>query len=106
MIVRQAHFVGSIHAGAEEEFYRFVRTRLMPLWRRFPGLARLEVAFPRSADEGAAPIALSLSMYFPDTAALEQTLSSAIRLESRGVTQDLLTRFDGHIEHHIFAVED
>jgi len=105
MIVRQARFVGHIHSGAEQGFYDFVRARLVPMWRRFPGLERLEVCFPVSADEGAAPVALSLSMYFPDRAALEETLASSIRIASRGVTQELLTRFEGHVEHHIFEVE-
>ena len=105
MIVRQAHFIGCIHDGQEDAFYNGVRQVLMPMWQRFPGLTKVEVLFPESADAGALPIALSLLMHFRDEAGLAEALGSEIRMTSRRATEDLLKLFDGHVEHHVFTLE-
>ena len=49
MIVRQAFFEGTIHPGREAEFRHFVETRLLPMWRRFPGVRDLRVLFATRA---------------------------------------------------------
>ena len=102
MIVRQAFFEGIIHAGREAEFRAFVEERLMPMWRRFPGVRDMRVQFALTRDEGAPPFPLSLAMCFDDEAALARALEAPIRFESRAVTAELMTMFDGRIHHHVF----
>ncbi|MEX6508756.1 hypothetical protein [Jiella sp. M17.18] len=102
MIVRQAFFEGTIHAGREAEFRRFVEDRLVPMWRRFPGVRDLRVLFALERDEGAPPFPLALAMTFDDRAALQEALAAPVRFESRAVTAELMQMFDGHIHHHVF----
>ncbi|MCB8836235.1 hypothetical protein [Aurantimonas sp. VKM B-3413] len=104
MIVRQAFFEGAIHPGREMEFRHFVETRLIPMWRRFPGVRDLRVLFALERDDGAPPFLLSLAMTFDDRAALAEALEAPIRYESRAVTGELMKMFDGHIHHHVFQV--
>lgn len=102
MIVRQALFEGAIHAGSEAAFRNFVETRLVPMWRQFPGLRDLKVMFALSRDDGAPSFPLTLTMSFKDEAALAAALDAPIRLESRAVTGELMAMFDGRIHHHVF----
>ena len=102
MIVRQAFFEGAVHAGREEEFRDFVETRLLPMWRRFPGVREVRVLFARSRDDGAPAFPLSLAMSFDDEAALAAALEAPIRYQSRAVTAELMAMFDGRIHHHVF----
>jgi hypothetical protein len=104
MIVRQALFRGRIHAGREAEFRRFVEERLMPLWRQFPGVRDVRVQLELDRDAGVDPVPLSLSMVFDDRAAVDVALAAPVRFESRGVTGELLTMFDGRVEHHVFEI--
>jgi hypothetical protein len=64
VIVRQALFEGSIHAGREAEFRAFVEERLIPMWRRFPGARDVRVMFARERDDGAPPNPFTLAMTF------------------------------------------
>ncbi|WP_062228350.1 hypothetical protein [Aureimonas frigidaquae] len=102
MIVRMAFFRGTIHPGHEQAFEAFVLERLKPMWLRFPGLRDLSIQFERARDDGAPPIPLVLSMRFDDWGALQHALADPIRMESRAVTAELLTLFDGKVEHHVF----
>lgn len=102
MIVRQAFFHGTIHAGREAEFRRFVEERLVPMWTRFPGARHVRIQFEFERDEGANPIAMALSMVFADREALAKALEASVRFESRAVTAELMAMFDGHIAHHVF----
>ena len=106
MIIRQALFEGVVHADREQDFRAYVTDKLMPMWKNFPGACEVRVMFEVEHDDGFADIPLSLAMAFPDRAALEQTLTSDIRLESRAVTQGLFDMFDGKIRHHIFEITD
>ncbi len=102
MIIRQAFFEGTIHAGREAEFRAFVEQRLIPMWQRFPRAREVRVMFNLSRDDGAPSFPLSLAMAFDDEAALAVALDAPIRMESRAVTGELMQMFDGHIHHHIF----
>lgn len=104
MLIRQALFEGRIHAGREQEFRAFVEERLIPMWKQFPGIRELRVLFAIGRDEGAPSFPLTLTMAFDDEAALARALEAPIRFESRGVTGELMTMFDGHIHHHVFEV--
>lgn len=104
MIVRQAFFEGTIHAGREAEFRAFVEERLMPLWRLFPGALDVRVLFAEARDEGAPPFALSLAMTFESEEALGTALQAPVRFESRALTGELMQMFDGRIHHHVFEL--
>jgi|SRR5690606_6677167 hypothetical protein len=104
MLIRQALFEGQIHTGREQEFRAFVEERLIPMWKQFPGIRELRVLFAIDRDEGAPSYPLTLTMAFDDEAALANALEAPIRFESRGVTGELMTMFDGRIHHHVFEV--
>lgn len=102
MIVRQALFEGSIHAGREGDFRAYVETALLPLWRRFPGVREVRVLHEVGRDAGVPEVAMILSMVFEDAAALQAALDSPVRHDSREVTKGLLAMFDGRVRHHVF----
>lgn len=102
MILRQALFEGTIHAGREREFRAFVEQNLLPMWRNFPGVREVRVLFSLSRDDGAPAYPMALTMLFDDEAALAAALEAPIRLESRAVTAELLKMFDGRVHHHVF----
>lgn len=102
MIFRQALFEGRIRQGREAEFRAYVASKLMPLWRRFPGIRDLHVLYEIERDSGMPEIAMMLSMSFETPQALQTTLESNIRRESREVTKGLLAMFDGRVRHHVF----
>jgi hypothetical protein len=106
MIIRYALFDGTIHEGREEEFRAFVKERLVPLWTQFPGAEEVRVLYGIDRDEGAPAYAMALAIRYPDMAAVEKALQSAVRFQSREVTGELLKLFSGKIHHHLFdAVE-
>ncbi|HUN94418.1 MAG TPA: hypothetical protein VMU33_20365 [Burkholderiaceae bacterium] len=102
MYLRAAFFEGRIRPGFEEAFERFVDERLVPLWTRFPGATRVEVLREVEADEGAQRYPMVLQISYPDRAAIERALSSAVRYESRALTQQLLQLFEGRVFHVVF----
>lgn len=102
MIIRQAFFEGTIHAGKEEEFKAYVADRLMPLWLSFPGVREVRVLYNIERDEGAPSYPMVLSTMYDSRQALATALESPVRYESREVTKGLLEMFDGRIHHHVF----
>lgn len=104
MIIRQALFEGTVHAGQEEAFKLYIAEKLMPLWLAFPGVREVRVLHAVERDEGAAPLAMILSTAYDDREALARALASTVRYESREVTKGLLEMFDGHIHHHVFEL--
>ncbi|MCC2614137.1 hypothetical protein ABK249_27410 [Neorhizobium sp. Rsf11] len=102
MIIRQAFFEGTIHAGKEEEFKAYVADRLMPLWLSFPGVREVRVLYNIERDEGAPSYPMVLSTMYDSREALATALESPVRYESREVTKGLLEMFDGRIHHHVF----
>lgn len=106
MIVRYALFEGEIHGGSEEAFRRFVEERLVPLWTRFPGAEKISVQFGTARDEGAPSYAMALAIRYPDMESCQRALQSDVRFESRDVTKELLTMFEGKVHHHVFECRD
>lgn len=102
MIIRQALFEGSIHAGKEEAFRAYVAETLMPMWLAFPGIREVRVLYNLERDEGAPSYPMALSTMYDSREALAEALASPIRYESREATKGLLAMFDGHIHHHVF----
>jgi hypothetical protein len=106
MIIRYALFEGTIHEGREAEFRQFVKERLVPLWTRFPGAQEVRVLDGMARDDGAPEYAMALAIRYPDMATCEQALQSAVRIESRQVTGELLSLFTGRVHHHVFEANE
>ena len=104
MIIRQALFEGCVHPGREAEFRAYVDSKLMPLWRRMPGVREVRVLHEVERDNGIPEVAMVLSMAFDSPEALQAALESPVRYESREVTGGLLAMFDGRVRHHVFDV--
>jgi hypothetical protein len=102
MIIRQAFFQGSIHAGQEQAFKTYVAERLMPMWLAFPGIREVKVLYDIERDEGAPSYPMVLWTAYDSRDALAEALASPARYESREMTKGLLEMFDGHIHHHVF----
>jgi hypothetical protein len=102
MIIRQAFFEGSIHAGYEQAFRSYVAEKLMPMWRAFPGVKEVRVLYNIERDEGAPSYPIVLSTMYESRDALAAALDSPVRYESREMTKGLLAMFTGHIHHHVF----
>ncbi|MBD8892557.1 hypothetical protein [Roseibium litorale] len=102
MITRFALFEGSIKPGKTDAFRAAVTKRLVPLWRQFPGNSDVRVMFGEERDEGAPEFPLILAITYPDRAAMEGALTSAVRGQSRDVTGEIVAEFfDGRIHHHV-----
>ncbi len=102
MITRFALFEGSIKTGQTEAFRAAVTSRLVPLWRQFPGNVAVRVMFGEERDEGAPEFPLILAISYPDRAAMEGALTSPFRAQSRDVTGEIVAAyFEGRIHHHV-----
>lgn len=106
MIIRQALFEGSIHAGKEDAFKAYITENLMPMWLNFPGVREVRVLYNIERDEGAPLLAMVLSTLYDSRQALAAALESPVRFESREMTKGLLEMFDGHVHHHVFDLAD
>lgn len=106
MIIRQAFFEGSIHAGCEQAFKSYIAQKLLPMWLAFPGVKEVRVLYNIERDEGAPHYPLVLSTMYDGRDALAAALESQVRYESREMTKGLLEMFTGHIHHHVFDLAD
>lgn len=104
MIIRQALFEGTIHAGQEEAFKAYVAEKLMPMWLAFPGVKEVRVLYALERDEGAPSYPMVLSTMYESREALAAALESPVRYESRETTKGLLEMFEGRIHHHVFEL--
>jgi hypothetical protein len=102
MIIRQAFFEGSIHAGREKAFRSYVAEKLLPMWIAFPGVKEVRVLYNVERDEGAPTYPMVLSTMYESREALAAALDSPVRYVSREMTKGLLEMFTGHIYHHVF----
>lgn len=102
MITRYALFEGSIKPGQTPAFRNAVVSRLVPLWRQFPGNTEVRITFSEERDAGAPEFPLILAISYPDRAAMESALNSPFRAESRAVTGEIVAEhFVGRIHHHV-----
>jgi hypothetical protein len=102
MYVRCAFFEGRIKAGNEVEFFRFVDERLLPLWRQFPHVERVEILKEVETETGSHNFPMVLQTLYPSRNAITEALNSLVRAESRALTQELMKMFEGRIFHVIF----
>ena len=105
MIIRQAFFEGTIHAGKEDAFKAYVDKKLLPLWLAFPGIKEVRVLYSVERDEGAPAYPMVLSTMYESRETLAAALASPVRYESRDMTRGLLEMFSGHIHHHVFDTD-
>ena len=102
MITRFALFEGHVAPENVDAFRAAVKTRLLPLWTKFPGATDVSVMFGEERDEGAPEFPLILAITYPDRAAMEGALGSPYRARSRDVTGEITEAyFDGRIHHHV-----
>lgn len=99
MYTRSAMFVGRIHAGCEDEFYRLVEAELMPIWRRMPGALAVRAYRPERRDADAPEIFLMQEVDYPSLAAVEAAMISPVRLEGREAAMRLMRLCDGSFSH-------
>lgn len=102
MITRFALFQGSIHEGKVDDFREAVLSRLVPLWKQFPGAIDVRVMFSDERDEGAPEFPLILAVSYPDKGVMTAALDSPARFQSKEVTGEIVAEyFNGTIHHHV-----
>jgi hypothetical protein len=102
MLTRCGFFQGHVVEGEEAAFDRFIEQRLMPLWRKFPGVTDVRLLRRVEADPNAPTIHMALEFDYPSREALESTLVSAERARAKAETAELMKMFEGQIFHIIF----
>ncbi|MDJ1160118.1 hypothetical protein QNA08_18050 [Chelatococcus sp. SYSU_G07232] len=102
MFTRCAVFEGKIHAGREEEFFRVVEERLLPLWRQMPHARAVRVLRAVRPDGDAPPIAMMQEIDYPSLAAIDEALASPIRTKARAETDELMKMFEGRFYHVVY----
>ena len=85
MLIRCAFFRGHVKPGMEEEFFRHVHDKLVPLWSQFPGVQEVRVLRQRESDVEDPHLAMVMAMRFESMEAIEKALASDIRYQSKGV---------------------
>ena len=104
MIVRTAHFIGSVQAVHKPKFNQHCDTVVLPLLKKFPGIVSAAVERPISSDIGAAPIYQIYRLQFPDEAAMCDALESPIRSQVHEAMATILPWFEGEIVHYVSRV--
>lgn len=105
MYIRCAFFEGRVKSGHDEAFTAFVRDRLIPLWRRFPGAEEVRVLRQFESDSSEPHYEMVLAIRYPSLEAIDLALNSDVRNQSRDVTKELVGMFDGRIFHSVFKAE-
>lgn len=106
MYIRCAFFHGRAKPGQEQAFTDYVRERLVPLWTQFPGAQEVRVLRQVEADVADPHYEMVLAVRYPDQAAIDRALASAVRAESREVTRGLLELYDGSVFHTVFKADE
>lgn len=106
MFIRCAFFQGNVKPGMEEAFNRYIREKLVPLWTRFPGAQEVRVLRQVESDVANPHFGMVLSVRYPSRESIEIALASAVRLESREVSKDLIAMFDGTVFHTVFSADE
>lgn len=107
MITRFALFEGHVKPSDQDKFREAVKTRLVPLWTKFPGATNVRVMFGDDRDEGAPEFPLILAITYPDEDAMAQALGSPYRSQSRDVTGEIVDEFfEGRIHHHVTQLNE
>lgn len=106
MYIRCAFFKGRVKPGFEEEFSRYIKEKLVPLWTQFPGAQEVRVLRQVEADVADPHFEIVLSVRYPSRESIEKALASAVRAESREVTKGLLEMYEGTVFHTVFDADE
>jgi hypothetical protein len=101
MLTRVAIYEGTIETGKEEEFFGQVKSKLEPMWRRFPNVTGVRVLRVTQSDPGALQVPMILEMDFPSMEAIQECLHSDILPQAHQATLDVLKLFKGRFYHLI-----
>jgi hypothetical protein len=102
MYIRCTFFEGRVKSGCDDAFARFVKERLVPLWKQFPGAEEVRVLRQQESDTDHPHYAMVLAIKYPDMAAIEKAMASDVRAQSRAETGELAKMFEGRIFYTIF----
>jgi len=102
MFIRCAFFRGSVRPGRQDDFSRYVREQLVPLWTRFPGAEEVRVLRQVESDVTDPQLEMVLAVRYPSREAIDAALASEVRFTSREVSRGLLEMFDGSVFHTVF----
>jgi len=106
MYIRCAFFQGQVKPGMHEAFSRYIQEKLVPLWTRFPGAQEVRVLRQVESDVTQPHFGMVLSVRYPTRESIDIALASAVRMESREVSKDLIAMFDGTVFHTIFSADE
>ncbi len=106
MYKRLAFFEGAILDGQHAAFDGYIAEHLLPLWRQFPGVTRVEILREVEAEDGSHRYPLVLQTTYPDREAIAVALASQVRFDSREMTRGLLALFSGRVFHVVYRLED
>ena len=101
MLTRVAIYEGTIETGKEDEFFDQVKSKLEPMWRRFPNVTAVRVLRITQPDPDARPTPMILEMDFPSMEAIHECLHSDILPKAHQATLDVLKLFKGRFYHLI-----
>ncbi|QND54018.1 hypothetical protein HB779_20600 [Phyllobacterium sp. 628] len=102
MFTRSAIFEGKIHDGREDEFFRLVEERLLPVWKRMPNAQAVRVMRKIDSDADSPDIAMVKEIDYPTMEAVEEALASPVRVEGRAITDEMMHMFDGRFYHVVY----
>lgn len=103
MYTRSAIFEGKIHPGREEDFFRIVEEKLIPVWKRMPNAQAVRVMRTRNTDPDAAPIIMVQEIDYSSMEAVQEALASPVRLEGRALTDEMMEMCDGRFYHLVYS---
>jgi len=106
MYKRLAFFEGHIKDGQDAAFDAYIAAHLLPLWRQFPGVTRVEILREVEAEDGSHRYPLVLQTTYPDREAIAMALASKVRFDSREMTKGLLALFSGRVFHVVYHLDD
>jgi hypothetical protein len=99
MFLRQGIFDGTIKAGREAEFYAYVESTLLPVWRSFPGASSVQVMKSVSPENENRVYPLQTLFTYPDRATMEAAITSSARAEAVRLLPPLMEMFEGRVYH-------
>lgn len=102
MYTRSAIFEGKIHSGREDEFFKIVEEKLLPVWKRMPNAKAVRVMKTERTDPDAPPIIMVQEIDYPSIEAVEEALASPVRLEGRAITDEMMSMCDGRFYHIVY----
>lgn len=99
MIIRSAVLEGHVAEADRAAFDQALRTEVLPVASRYPGLVRVVLRQPVEQEEGAPQVYAVFEMHYPTLQAMHEALASPVRQQVRAQMAPLLGRFQGRVYH-------